>query len=95
MYFLCKNCSPLLKKVTLNPPCPPPENDCSQVHVVTREVPKILNETLMLLKQLNGMHFNVLDILSGKQSLLSSQYVCHNSISASNAFGHGKSSMKR
>ena len=42
------------------------ENDRSQVHVVTEEVPRILKETLMLLKSLNGMRFNVLDILSGR-----------------------------
>ena len=71
------------------------ENDRSQVHVVTGEVPRILKETLMLLKPLNGMRFNVLDILSGRQSLLSSQYVSHKSSSAYNALGHGKSSLKR
>ena len=43
-----------------------PENDCSQVHVVTGEVPRILGETLVLLKPLNGMRFNELDILSGR-----------------------------
>ena len=42
------------------------ENDHSQVHVVNGGVP-----SLMLLTPLNGMHFNVLDILSGRQSLLS------------------------
>ena len=51
------------------------ENDSSQAHVVTGEVPRILKETLMLLKPLNGMCFNVLDISSGRQPLLSSQYV--------------------
>ena len=71
------------------------ENDRSQVHVVTGEVPRILKETLMLLKPLNGMRFNVLDILSGRQSLLSSQYVSHKSSSASNALGHGKLFLKR
>ena len=50
------------------------ENDRSQVHVVTGEVPRILKETLMLLKPLNRMRFNVLDILSGRQSLPSGQY---------------------
>ena len=44
------------------------QNYRSQVHVVTVEVPRILKETLMLLKPLNGMRFNVLDILSGRQS---------------------------
>ena len=44
------------------------ENDRSQVHAVTGEVPRILKETLMLLKPLNGIRFNVLDILSGRQS---------------------------
>ena len=68
------------------------ENDHSQVHVVTGEVPKILNETLMLL---NEMRFNVLDILSGRQSLHSSRYVSHKSSSASNALGHGKLFLKR
>ena len=71
------------------------ENDRSQVHVVTGEVPRILKETLMLLKPLNGMRFNVLDTLSGRQSLLTSQYVSHESSSAFNALGHGKSSLKR
>ena len=71
------------------------ENYCSQVHVVTGEVPRILKETLMLLKPLNGLRFNVLDILSARQSLISSQYVSHKSSSASNALGHGKSSLKR
>ena len=41
------------------------------------------------------MRFNVLDVLSRRQSLLSSQYVSHKSSSASNALGHGKSSLKR
>ena len=49
----------------------------------------------MLLKPLNRMRFNVLDILSGRQSLPSGQYVSHKSSSASNALGHGKSSLKR
>ena len=49
----------------------------------------------MLLKPLNGMRFNVVAILSGKQSLLSSQYVSLKSNSDSNALGHGKSSLKR
>ena len=71
------------------------ENNRSQVHVVTEEVSRILKETLMLLKPLNGMRFNVLGILSGIQSLLSSQYGSHKSISASNALGNGKSSLKR
>ena len=47
------------------------ENGNSQVHAVTREVPRILKQTLILLKPLNGMHFNVLKILSGRQSLIS------------------------
>ena len=64
------------------------------MHVVTGEVPGILKETSMLLKPLNGLRFNVLDILSGRQSLLSSQYVSHKSSSASNALRHGKSSLK-
>ena len=65
------------------------------MHVVTREVPRIVRETSMLLKPLNGMHFNVLAILSGKESLFSSQYASHKSSSNSNALGHGKSSLKR
>ena len=40
------------------------ENDRLQVHVITGEVLKILRETLMLLKPINEIHFNVLDILS-------------------------------
>ena len=40
------------------------------------------------------MHFDVLHILSGSQSLLSRQYVSHKSSSASNALGHGKSLWK-
>ena len=48
----------------------------------------------MLLKPLNGTRFNVLDTLSGRQSLLSSQYVSHKSSSASNALGQGKSYLK-
>ena len=60
------------------------------MHVVTEEVARILKETLMLLKPLNGMRFNVLGILSGRQSLLSNQYGSHKSISASNALGNGK-----
>ena len=71
------------------------ENDRSQVHVVTEEVPRILKETLMLLKPLDGMRFDVLDILSGRKSLLSSQYVSNKSSSVSNALGHGKSYLKR
>ena len=43
------------------------ENDRSQVHVVTEEVPRILKNSLMLLKPLIGIRFNVLDILSGRQ----------------------------
>ena len=43
------------------------ENDRSQVHVVTEEVPRILKNFLMLLKPLIGIRFNVLDILSGRQ----------------------------
>ena len=65
------------------------------MHVVTGEVPRIRKETLMLLKPLNGMRFNLLDTLSGRQSLLSSQYVSYKSSSASSALGHGKSSLKR
>ena len=42
-----------------------------------------------------GMGFNVLEILFGGQSLLSSQYVCHKSSSASNALEHITSSLKR
>ena len=49
------------------------KNERSQVHVVMGEVPRILRETLMLLKPLNGMHFNTLDIFYGRQSLLSNQ----------------------
>ena len=41
------------------------------------------------------MCFNLLDILSGRQSLLSSQYVSHKSSSASNVLGYGKASLKR
>ena len=41
------------------------------------------------------MCFNLLDILSGRQSLLSSQYVPHKSSSSSNVLGYGKSSLKR
>ena len=65
------------------------------MHTVTREVPRILKETLILLKPLNGMRFNLLDILSGKQSLISSQDVFHKSSSASDSLGHGKSSYQR
>ena len=43
------------------------ENDRLQVHVVTEEVPRILKNSLMLLKPLIGIRFNVLDILSGRQ----------------------------
>ena len=43
------------------------ENDRSQVHVVTEEVPRILKNSLMLLKPLIGIRFNVLDILSERQ----------------------------
>ena len=71
------------------------ENGRSQVHVVTEEVPRILKENFILLKPLNGTRFDVLDTLSGRQSLLSSQYVSDKSSSASNALGHGKSSLKR
>ena len=49
----------------------------------------------MLLKPLNGTHFNVLHILSGRQSLLSRQYVSHKSSSSSNALGHEKLSLKK
>ena len=65
------------------------------MHVVTGEVPRIFRETFMLLKPLNGMRFNVPDILSGRQFLLSSQYVSHMSNSATNALGHGNSYLKR
>ena len=59
------------------------------------QVPRIPRETFMLLKLLNGVRFNVLDILSGRQSLLSSQYVSHKSSFVFNPLGHGKSSLKR
>ena len=59
------------------------ENERSQVHVVTGEVLRIRKEILILLKPLNGMCFNVPDVLSRRQSLLSSQYVSHKSSSAS------------
>ena len=49
---------------------------------------------MLLPKPLNWMHFDVLHILSGSQSLLSRQYVSHKSSSASNALGHGKSLWK-
>ena len=42
------------------------ENGRSQVHVVTEEVPRILKETFILLKPLNGTRFDVLDTLSGR-----------------------------
>ena len=41
------------------------KNDRSQVDVATGEVPRFLKETLMLLNPLDGMRFNVLDVLSG------------------------------
>ena len=50
------------------------ENDASKVHVVTGEKARLRKGTLMLLKPLNGMHFDVLDILFERQSLLFSQY---------------------
>ena len=53
------------------------------------------NELKNFLKPLDGMRFNVLDILAGTQSLLSSQYVSHKSSFSSNALRHGKSSLKR
>ena len=59
------------------------ENDRSKVCVVTGKVPRILKETSILVKPLNGMRFNVLNLLPGRQSLLSSQYVSHKSSSAS------------
>ena len=65
------------------------------MHVVIGEVPRILKQTLILLKLLNGTCFNVVEILSGRQSLLSSQYVSRKSSSASNTLGHGKSSLKK
>ena len=71
------------------------ENDHSQVHVVISEVPRILNQTLILLNPLNEMGFNVLEILSRRQSLLSSQYVSHKYNSASNTLGLEKSSLER
>ena len=40
----------------------------SQMHASTGEVPKNPKETLMILKPLNAMRFNVLHILSGRQS---------------------------
>ena len=71
------------------------ENGCSQVHVINGEVSRILNQTLIFLKPLNKMHFNVLEILSGRRCLLSSQYISQNSGSASSALGHRKSSLER
>ena len=65
------------------------------MHVVTGEQPRILKQTLTLLKPLNGMRFNALDILAGRQSLLSSQNVSCNSSSTSNALVHGEPSLKR
>ena len=53
------------------------KNDRPQVHVVTVEELWTFRETLMLLKPLSRMRLKVLDILSGRQSLLSSQYVSH------------------
>ena len=41
--------------------------------VGTWEVPRILKETLILLKILNGIRFNMIDVLCGRQSLLSNQ----------------------
>ena len=71
------------------------ENDHSQVHVVINEVPRILNQTLILLNPLNEMGFNVFEILSRRQSLLSTQYVSHKYSSASITLGLGKSSLER
>ena len=65
------------------------------MHVVTGEQPRILKQTLILLKPLNGMRFNALDILAGRQSLLSSQNVSYKSSSTSNALEHGEPSLKR
>ena len=58
-------------------------------------VPEVFKQTLVLLKLLNERRFNVLEILPGRQSLICSQYVSHKSSSAFNAFGYGKSSLKR
>ena len=44
--------------------CLKAKNDRSQVHAVTGKVPRVHRESLMLLKPLNGMRFNVLDMLS-------------------------------
>ena len=49
----------------------------------------------MLLKPLNGIRFNELDILPGRQSLLSSQYAFQNYNSTSNPLGNGKLTLKR
>ena len=64
------------------------------MHVVAEAVTRILIQTLMLLKPLNKMRFDMLDILSGRQSLFYSQYISHKSSSVSNDLGHGKSSLK-
>ena len=71
------------------------ENDRSKVHLVAGGVPRIPKETFMLLKSLNRMRFYILDILSGRQSLFSRQYVFHQSSSACSTLRHGKSSLKR
>ena len=68
-------------------------NDRLQGHAAASEVSKSLQNTLILSKPI--MRFNVLDILSRRQSLLCSQYVSHKSSSASNTLGHGKLSLKR
>ena len=52
------------------------ENDHSE-YVVTGDLPRMFRDTLMLLKPLNGMRFNVLGILSGGQYLLFSQHLPH------------------
>ena len=62
---------------------------------VTGKVVRILTETLMLLKTLNGIRFNVLNIYLEDSLLISSQYVFHKNSSASKALGHGRSSLTR
>ena len=52
------------------------ENDHSE-HVVTGDLPRKFRDTLMLLKPLNGMRFNLLGILSGGQYLLFSKHFTH------------------
>ena len=67
----------------------------SETTVILVQVSRILKETLMLLKPLNRMRFNVLSMLSGRQTLLSSEHISYKSNSASNALGNGMSSLKR